>query len=56
MAIISAVGTREYYKKFGYKLRGTYMVKELNNPHIWVDIIATTLMILASCVVIYTLY
>ena len=39
MAIISAVGTREYYKKFGYKLRGTYMVKELNNPHIWVDII-----------------
>lgn len=29
MAIISAVGTREYYKNLGYELRGTYMVKSL---------------------------
>ncbi|HPM08685.1 MAG TPA: tRNA uridine(34) 5-carboxymethylaminomethyl modification radical SAM/GNAT enzyme Elp3, partial [Candidatus Pacearchaeota archaeon] len=27
VAIISAVGTREYYKKLGYKLKDTYMVK-----------------------------
>lgn len=29
IAVISAVGTREYYKKLGYHLEGTYMVKEL---------------------------
>lgn len=29
IAIISAVGTRNYYKKFGYLLEGTYMVKNL---------------------------
>jgi len=26
MAVISAIGTREYYKKLGYKLEGKYMV------------------------------
>lgn len=30
MAIISGVGVRGYYKKFGYKLSKTYMVKKLN--------------------------
>ena len=39
MAIISAVGTRNYYRKFGYELRNTYMVKELSNPHILLDIV-----------------
>ncbi len=29
MAIISAVGTREYYKNLGYELIGEYMVKDL---------------------------
>ena len=29
VAVISAIGTREYYKKLGYKLEGTYMVKYL---------------------------
>ena len=29
IAVISAIGTREYYKKLGYKLEGTYMVKHL---------------------------
>ena len=27
IAVISAVGTREYYKKLGYRLEGEYMVK-----------------------------
>jgi elongator complex protein 3 len=30
MAIISGVGVREYYRKFGYELEGPYMVKKLN--------------------------
>ena len=38
MAIISAVGTRNYYRKFGYELYNTYMVKDLKNPHILLDI------------------
>jgi len=29
MAVISAVGTREYYRKLGYELKGTYMVRGL---------------------------
>ena len=29
MAVISGVGAREYYKKFGYRLKDTYMVKKL---------------------------
>jgi elongator complex protein 3 len=29
MAVISGVGVREYYRKFGYKLVGTYMIKDL---------------------------
>ena len=29
VAVISAIGTREYYKKLGYKLEGTYMTKVL---------------------------
>ncbi|HOU46145.1 MAG TPA: tRNA uridine(34) 5-carboxymethylaminomethyl modification radical SAM/GNAT enzyme Elp3 [Candidatus Pacearchaeota archaeon] len=30
IAIISSVGTREYYRKLGYKLKDTYMVKKIN--------------------------
>jgi elongator complex protein 3 len=29
MVIISGVGVREYYRKFGYELEGPYMVKNL---------------------------
>jgi len=29
MAIISGVGVREYYRKFGYELEGTYMTKNI---------------------------
>ena len=30
LAVISGVGTRNYYSKLGYHLEGTYMVKLLN--------------------------
>lgn len=29
LAVIAAIGTREYYRKLGYKLVGTYMIKSL---------------------------
>ena len=30
LAVISGVGTRHYYRKLGYELEGTYMVKYLD--------------------------
>jgi elongator complex protein 3 len=30
MAVISGVGTRNYYRKLGYELEGVYMTKELS--------------------------
>lgn len=32
MAIISGTGVRNYYRKFGYNLNETYMIKNLYNP------------------------
>ena len=34
IAVISAIGTRGYYKKIGYDLMGTYMIKNISNPNI----------------------
>ena len=33
LAVISGVGTRHYYRKLGYELEGTYMVKFLENDN-----------------------
>ena len=30
LAVISGVGTRHYYRKLGYELKGPYMVKWLS--------------------------
>ncbi|XP_041831939.1 elongator complex protein 3 [Melanotaenia boesemani] len=32
LAVISGVGTRNYYRKMGYELEGPYMVKDLYSP------------------------
>jgi hypothetical protein len=29
MAVISGVGTRDYYRRLGYELEGVYMTKRL---------------------------
>ncbi len=29
LAVIASIGTREYYRKWGYQLEGTYMIKQL---------------------------
>eukprot|EP00038_Savillea_parva_P026710 m.55790 g.55790 ORF g.55790 m.55790 type:complete len:561 (+) comp7630_c0_seq2:132-1814(+) len=31
LAVISGVGTRDYYRKLGYELEGPYMVKDISN-------------------------
>jgi elongator complex protein 3 len=33
LAVISALGTRNYYRRLGYSLEGTYMVRELTADH-----------------------
>ncbi len=30
LAVIAGVGTRHYYRKLGYELKGPYMIKNLN--------------------------
>lgn len=35
IAVISAVGVRHYYKKFGYTLKETYMVKDIIHPFLF---------------------
>lgn len=32
IAVIAGVGTREYYRRFGYKLEDSYMIKSLTRP------------------------
>lgn len=44
MAIISGVGVRDYYRKQGYRLEGTYMVKDLNKSF---DLFAIIIVLLA---------
>jgi len=31
MYILSGIGARDYYRSFGYKLEGAYMVKQLKS-------------------------
>jgi elongator complex protein 3 len=31
IAVISGIGVRNYYRKLGYKLQGTYLTKSLKN-------------------------
>ena len=33
IAVISGVGVRNYYRRFGYKLRDTYMIKTIEPPN-----------------------
>ncbi|XP_026197075.1 elongator complex protein 3 [Anabas testudineus] len=35
LAVISGVGTRNYYRKMGYELEGPYMVKDLYGPGLY---------------------
>ncbi len=45
IAIISGVGVRNYYKKRGYKLENTYMVKKLYNIYLILPIIVIVLLL-----------
>merc|ERR1712087_696946 len=50
IAVIAGIGTREYYKKFGYELEGTYMVKVLRRNRFWNWMKAKKVLIASSVV------
>ncbi len=63
MAIISGVGVREYYRKFGYELEDAYMTKELINNNNNSDkindmdnlIVDCNFKIIIFCIIVYFL-
>jgi ELP3 family radical SAM enzyme/protein acetyltransferase len=48
MAIISGIGVRDYYRKRGYELVGTYMMKTLNKPKMEILLYISILLLLFS--------
>ena len=58
IAIISAVGTRDYYRKMGYHLENTYMVKTLTrdleqNNLVYYYLLSTIIAIIAIYTIIW---
>ena len=59
IAVIAGIGTREYYKRRGYRLDGTYMVKDLPplfcgiSERQWALILAVVVVALAAIVGVY---
>jgi elongator complex protein 3 len=51
IAIISGVGVREYYRKFGYTLQSTYMVKEFKTPHENDPMILMTIVLIIALII-----
>ena len=59
MAVISAIGTRNYYRKLGYKLEETYMVRKLEKKP-WliqgmIQRIVVALLVIYSIIILYYL-
>jgi ELP3 family radical SAM enzyme/protein acetyltransferase len=46
IAIISGIGVRDYYKKQGYSLQGTYMMKSIQNTKNWIYLLCTVFVLL----------
>lgn len=46
IAVISGIGVRDYYRKRGYELVGTYMIKQLRLPYIEIFILWFILIVL----------
>lgn len=53
MSVISGVGVREYYKKFGYQLENTFMMKELNKPNNINPTIQTIIIIIIHIIFVF---
>eukprot|EP00638_Chattonella_subsalsa_P009222 CAMPEP_0117757264 /NCGR_PEP_ID=MMETSP0947-20121206/14620_1 /TAXON_ID=44440 /ORGANISM="Chattonella subsalsa, Strain CCMP2191" /LENGTH=604 /DNA_ID=CAMNT_0005577109 /DNA_START=68 /DNA_END=1882 /DNA_ORIENTATION=+ len=53
LAIISGVGVREYYRKHGYQLKGTFMVKHIIGLQKSANIILFTFLAVITCLLCY---
>jgi elongator complex protein 3 len=49
MAIISGIGVRDYYRKRGYELRGSYMMKAIEPKRTHLLLISVLVLLLAIC-------
>lgn len=56
MAVISGIGVRDYYKKRGYELVGTYMMKKLDTNTAYVMACFFTFILLIAVIIIYLKY
>jgi histone acetyltransferase (RNA polymerase elongator complex component) len=52
IAVISGVGVRKYYEKFGYQLENNYMIKELD----FYDDIEKPVIIMSIIIIIYCIF
>jgi histone acetyltransferase (RNA polymerase elongator complex component) len=52
IAVISGVGVRNYYRKFGYNLINTFMIKELNQDISYYDMIKINIYLLKLITII----
>ena len=50
MAIISGIGVRDYYRKRGYELRGTYMMRHIELPTSHYILFVSVLMIIYAII------
>lgn len=50
MAIISGIGVRDYYRKRGYELRGSYMMKHLERPTLPLLLFISVIVILLAII------
>jgi ELP3 family radical SAM enzyme/protein acetyltransferase len=53
MAVIAGIGVRDYYKKFGYELRDTYMIKKLYTA---TDFIYNTLSVIITIMLVLIVF
>ena len=51
IAIISGMGVRDYYRKRGYELRGTYMMKNVPQNALFTMLFFTALIIMLAIIV-----
>jgi elongator complex protein 3 len=56
MAVISGIGVRDYYRKRGYELKGTYMMKGLDKYPEYMLSCMLTMIAFIAIIVIYLMY
>jgi elongator complex protein 3 len=56
MAVISGIGVRDYYRKRGYELVGTYMMKGLDRHTAYISICILSIIAFIAIIAVYINY